>query len=115
MMNAERCPLKIILLSREPLNTRTVMERRIRDQETSNAFDPKKAGAKKATTAIRAVQGTKGAIKMVNRRAGHESMTRVPMIAGTLQPKPRNKGKNDLPCKPIMCIRLSITKAARAI
>ena len=36
-------------------------------------------------------------------------------MAGTLQPNPITKGINDLPCKPILCINLSIMKATRAI
>src|SRR5512134_3538498 len=101
------------LFNNEPLNTRVSKETRIRPQETKIAFDPKKTGARKATTAIRAVQGTSGAIKIVRKRAGFESITRVPNIDGTLHPKPRNRGRKDLPCNPIRCIKLSITKAAR--
>src|SRR6266545_5740926 len=115
MINAERWPLKMILFKRAPLNTRVNIENKTNPQETKSAFDPKNAGAKKATTAIRAVHGTNGAIKIVKKRAGFESITRVPRMDGTLHPKPRNRGRNDLPCKPIRCMRLSMTKAARAI
>src|ERR1043165_5738007 len=115
MMNAERGPLKMTLFNNEPLSTRVIIESRIKPQETKSAFDPKNTGARKATTAIRAVQGTKGAIKIVKKRAGFESITRVPKMDGTLQPKPRNNGRKDLPCNPIMCMKLSMTKAARAM
>jgi len=37
------------------------------------------------------------------------------MIEGTLQPKPSTNGTNALPGKPIFCITLSNTKAARDI
>src|SRR6266498_4403475 len=94
MMNAERCPLKIILFNRVPLNTRVIIESKTNPHETKSAFDPKKAGAKKATTAMRAVHGTNGAIRIVKKRAGFESITRVPMMDGTLHPKPRKSGRN---------------------
>src|ERR1041385_3499193 len=93
MMNAERCPLKMTRFNNEPLSTRVTIESRINPQETKSAFDPKKTGARKATTAIRAVQGTKGAIKIVKKRAGFESITRVPKMDGTLQPKPKKNGR----------------------
>ena len=37
------------------------------------------------------------------------------IVAGMLQPKPKNKGIKDCPCKPNLCITLSIKKAALAI
>ena len=43
------------------------------------------------------------------------SIVRVAMTAGTLQPNPITKGMNDLPCNPILCMILSMMKAARAI
>ena len=42
-------------------------------------------------------------------------MMRVAMMAGTLHPKPMTMGMKDLPCKPILCISLSMMKAARDI
>ena len=52
---------------------------------------------------------------MVIRRLLRFSMVRVAMMAGTLQPKPMIIGMNDLPCRPILCISLSMMKAALAI
>ena len=109
MIKAERSPLKTILFSKTPIITNMMIEKRINPQETRKACCPKKAGARKAITAMRAVHGTSGAMRMVRMRAGRESMTRVPMMAGTLQPNPRNRGKKDLPCRPIMCMMLSMT------
>jgi len=43
------------------------------------------------------------------------SIVRVAIIAGTLHPNPIMSGINDFPCSPILCISLSIIKAARAI
>ncbi len=114
-MKAERSPLKSSLLRITPKRTMMKSEKNTNPQMTHMASLPKKAGAKKATTAIRAVHGTNGASKMVNRRDFHESITRVPITAGTLQPKPRKSGKKDLPCSPIQCIKLSMTYAARAM
>ena len=70
---------------------------------------PKKAGARNAITASRAVQGTSGASRIVSSRARRSSMIRAPSTAGTLQPNPRNSGRNDLPCSPIKCMKRSIT------
>ncbi|OPZ97524.1 MAG: hypothetical protein BWY70_01477 [Bacteroidetes bacterium ADurb.Bin408] len=52
---------------------------------------------------------------MVSKRSFLFSMVRVAIIAGTLQPKPMISGINDLPCKPILCMSLSIINTARAI
>ncbi len=82
---------------------------------TSGAATPKKTGVMKATTASRAVHGTSGIITIVSSRALGASITRVPATDGTLQPKPRNSGKNDLPCRPIRRMKPSIKYAARAM
>ena len=37
------------------------------------------------------------------------------MFEGTLHPNPIIRGKNDFPCNPILCMILSMIKAARAI
>ena len=42
-------------------------------------------------------------------------MVLVAITAGTLHPNPIISGMNDLPCRPILCISLSMMKAARAI
>ena len=62
-----------------------------------------------------AEQLMKGSIIMVMMRDRRLSMVRVAITAGTLQPKPMISGMNDLPCRPILCISLSMIKAARAI
>ena len=57
----------------------------------------------------------KGRIIIVISRERRLSMVRVAITAGTLQPKPITNGMNDLPCKPMRCISLSMMKAARDI
>ena len=57
----------------------------------------------------------KGRIIIVTILERRLSMVRVAMTAGTLQPKPMMSGINDLPCSPILCISLSMIKAARAM
>ena len=52
---------------------------------------------------------------MVITRSFLLSSVRVAIMAGTLQPNPISSGMNDLPCKPILCISLSMMKAARAM
>ena len=56
-----------------------------------------------------------GSTSMVISLERRLSMVRVAMTAGTLQPKPMTNGMNDLPCSPILCISLSMMKAARAM
>ena len=56
-----------------------------------------------------------GKTKMVISLLRRFSMVRVAITAGTLQPKPIIRGMKDLPCRPILCITLSMIKAARAI
>ena len=63
----------------------------------------------------RAEQLIMGKISIVIRRLRRLSMVRVAITAGTLHPKPMMRGINDLPCKPILCISLSMIKAARAM
>ena len=63
----------------------------------------------------RAEQLISGRMSIVIRRERRLSMVRVAMTAGTLQPKPMIRGMNDLPCSPILCISLSMMKAARAM
>ena len=57
----------------------------------------------------------KGVTRMVMSLLLRLSMVRAAIMAGTLQPKPIMSGMNDLPCRPIRCIRRSIMNAARAI
>lgn len=56
-----------------------------------------------------------GRIIMVMMRERRLSMVRVAITAGTLHPKPMMSGMNDLPCRPILCMSLSMMNAARAI
>ena len=57
----------------------------------------------------------KGVMSTVMSLLERLSIVRVAIMAGTLQPKPITSGMNDLPCSPILCISLSMMKAARAI
>ena len=63
----------------------------------------------------RAEQLMSGRMSIVIRRERRLSIVRVAITAGTLHPKPMMSGMNDLPCSPILCISLSMIKAARAI
>ena len=63
----------------------------------------------------RAEQDINGFMSIVIIRLERLSIAREERIAGTLQPKPIIKGMNDLPCRPMRCITLSIINAARAI
>ncbi len=115
MMKAARSPPNATLLITMPEMAKTTRLKPTKPQATTGAAAPKKRGVMKARTIIRAVQGTRGANMMVSSRPRRDSITRVPITAGTLQPKPRNKGRKLLPCKPIKCMKRSITYAARAI
>ena len=64
---------------------------------------------------MRASQLMSGSMSMVTIRERRLSMVRVAITAGTLHPKLMMSGMNDLPCSPILCIILSMIKAARAI
>ena len=64
---------------------------------------------------MRAEHDMNGTTSIVTRRLRGFSTVRVAMTAGTLQPKPMTKGMNDLPCKPMRCMGLSMIKAARAM
>ena len=57
----------------------------------------------------------KGITIIVVSRSRSDSMVRVAITAGTEQPKPSSIGIKLLPCSPNMCMKPSITKAARAI
>ena len=75
----------------------------------------KNAPASRMYTGRRAEQLMKGRTSIVTRRLLRLSIIRVLITAGTLQPKPMMSGMKDLPCRPILCISLSMMKAARAI
>ena len=55
-----------------------------------------------------------GVISTVMSRLLRLSIVREAMTAGTLHPNPITSGMNDLPCRPMQCITLSMMKAARA-
>ena len=60
------------------------------------------------TAAAERILGFLG-LKITRSRARGDSITRAPITAGTLQPKPRKRGRKDLPCSPIRCMKRSIT------
>jgi len=62
-----------------------------------------------------ALHDIKGLISIVRILSLRDSMVRDAITAGTLHPKPMIRGINDLPCKPILCMTLSIIKATRAM
>ena len=66
-------------------------------------------------TGKRALQLISGETKIVTIRSLLFSSVRAPITAGTLQPKPSNRGMNDFPCKPTARMTRSMTNAARAI
>ena len=48
-------------------------------------------------------------------RSFSDSMQRVAMMAGTVQPNPSTRGTKLLPCRPNLRIMPSVTKAALAM
>ena len=62
---------------------------------------------------MRASQLISGRMSMVTSRDRRLSMVRVAITAGTFHPSPRIKGMKDFPCNPILCMSLSMIKAAR--
>ncbi len=108
MINAEPSPLKANRFTTNPTKARTSKGSPVSPQETHSACCGKKTGTNTANTPKRAVQGTNGARRAVNRRLRRSSMIRVPMMAGTLQPKPRKRGMKLFPCRPRPCIKRSI-------
>ncbi len=81
---------------------------------TLPALAPKNVPANSIYTGNRAEQLIRGLIRILSNRSRSLSKVRVAMIAGALQPKPMSRGINDLPCSPMMCITLSMIKAALA-
>ena len=61
---------------------------------------------------MRASQLMRGRISIVTNLERRLSIVRVDITAGTLHPNPMIKGMNDFPCKPILCISLSMINAA---
>ena len=89
-----------------------------------NAYRPKStapACAGKNTPAISMYTGSlalhdmNGLMSTVIMRLLRLSIVREAMIAGTLHPNPMIRGMNDLPCRPMQCIILSIMNAALAM
>ena len=64
-------------------------------------------------TFSRAEQREKGITNMVRILKPLERITRVPRIAGTLQPNPINESTKERPSMPSRSISASIRKAAR--
>ena len=114
MMNAVWSPRNASLFTTIPATARTARLSATSPNEMRVAPVTKKAGIRNAITASRAVHGTSGASRIVSQRARRSSMMREPRTAGTLQPKPRKSGMNDLPCSPIRCMKRSMTYAPRA-
>ena len=52
---------------------------------------------------------------IVVNRSRVDSMVRVAITAGTVQPKPKSIGMKLLPWSPNLCMKPSITNAARAM
>lgn len=75
----------------------------------------KNALANTENIASLAPQDINGDIIKVIRRSLRVSKVLAAIIEATLQPKPTINGTKALPDKPIDCINLSITKAARDI
>ena len=71
------------------------------------------AAVMKMNTCSRAEHSENGMVTMVSRRSARERMTRVPISAGTLQPKPISSITKLRPSSPIFAISASIRKAAR--
>src|SRR5690554_35805 len=86
-----------------------------------NTYNPKRAilacfGKNAPTNSMytgkRALHDMNGTINIVIMRLLLLSIVRVAIIAGTLQPNPIISGMKDLPWRPILCINLSMIKAA---
>ena len=82
---------------------------------TRPALRGKKAPAIRIYTGIRPAHDISGIISIVISLLLGLSIVLVAITAGTLQPNPMIIGMNDFPCRPILCMRRSMMKAARAI
>ena len=82
---------------------------------TNGSYPGKNAPAKSTITGKRALHDMNGVTSIVISLLLRLSIVRVAIMAGTLQPKPMSMGMNDFPCRPILCISLSMMNAARAI
>ncbi len=81
---------------------------------TSGAFAvANSAVVRNTNTCKRAEHSENGMTSMVNSRSPRERITRVPISAGTLQPKPISSITNPRPSNPSRAISASIKKAMR--
>ena len=84
-------------------------------RKTSAACFSKNVPTSKHIWSSLAEQDMNGLIRMVIILLERLSIDLDDIIAGTLQPKPIISGIKDFPCRPILCMSLSIMNAARAI
>ena len=87
---------------------------------TENITAPWYASGKSAAmisvyTGRRAPQLISGAMNWVMSRSRRDSIVRVAMMAGTVQPKPTSRGMKLLPCSPTVRMARSMMNAARAM
>ena len=92
-----------------------IIPRRYRQKKTVLACVGKKHPQRRTYIGIRAEQLMKGVIRIVISLDDRLSIILVPIIAGTLHPKPIIRGIKDFPCSPILCMSLSIMNATRAM
>ena len=85
------------------------------EKMTVPACREKKAAVRRVYTGSLALQDIRGLISMVSILSLLLSSVRVAMMAGTLHPNPISIGMKDLPCRPSLCMALSIINAALAI
>ncbi len=87
---------------------------RYRLNSTSGAaLGENSAAVMNTNTCRRAEHSENGITSMVSRRSERERITRVPISAGTLQPKPISSMTKPRPSSPILAISASIRNAAR--
>ncbi len=92
-----------------------IIPSRYRDRTTGTGLWGKKTEANSTRTGNRALQPMKGIMRATRRRSWKLSSILVAYTAGTLHPKPITRGTNAFPGRPTAAIRVSITKAMRAI
>jgi hypothetical protein len=71
------------------------------------------AAARKMNTCSRAEHSDTGITSMVSSRSARERMIRVPIAAGTLQPKPSSSITKPRPSSPSRAMNASVRNAAR--
>ena len=106
--------LRINLLSRNPVAIATMIPKKYNEKTISPLYCAKNTLTNRMYTGSLAEHEVNGMISVVSKRSSFLSSDLVAIIAGTLHPKPSTRGMNDLPCKPILCIKLSIMYAALA-